>query len=252
MIPAYACSIAPSTFEENVRDASFAGVVEAISVGDGFNRHPPVPPYVVTEVPPTPIASVTRERGLQLETPTVAAPPSPSKTPSPSFHPELIGQSAIAKVVEQARGTARAEVEIDAEARRVYERQLREREAGRTLSSCGLLGPPLYDVGARYLVVLNAYGGPHLYTARRLPIAGSDVLLGGGNGSVDMSEATYRRYFSGINAEVYTQDYGDGTSRRLATLKAERVPLVSMMAMLRAETRIAPPETGSAGLAANR
>jgi hypothetical protein len=61
-----------------------------------------------------------------------------------------------------------------------------------------------------------------------------------------LQEATYRRYFAGVPARI---------ENGIAIITADRVPLARVLdavTALRGGREIAPPETGSAGLAARR
>jgi hypothetical protein len=98
-------------------------------------------------------------------------------------------------------------------------------------------------------VVLNDYDQLDLWTVRRFTIVGDDVLLTGGY--LNFEESVYRRYLPGVAAEI--RDTGDGTGTRMANITASSVPLDQLLTMMRdARTDIRPPETGNAGLAANR
>ena len=243
--PATACSFVSYPFDDDVRRATFAGIIDTSSVGDGTLREPPLPtrtpePESVTSTPEPTTTSMPPEAAATVS----AAPPLASP-----HYTELVGQSAHAVVIEQIGGSAQTDIDIDLAARRNYERGIRQREAGYGLTSCSLIPAPLYETGTRYLVVLNDYDQSELWTVRRFEIVGSEVLLSGGY--LDFEESVYRRYFPGVAADI--RDTGDGSGRRMAYITASRMPLDQLLAMMRdVRIGIRPPETGNAGLAANR
>lgn len=247
---AVACSFAYIQLDVEVRNATFVGVVETTSVGDGLNRAVPLPRLTPPpEGSPTPTATKTEAPRFPVAVSTATATASPIATITPSFHEDLVGVGARASVIEQIGGESiGSDVVIDQLSRTNYEMALRRIEAGYPLTSCGLGVLPKYAPSMRYIVVLRDYGQGELFTIRHFAIEGTDALLAG---SLDVSEATYRRYLPGVAADI--RDLGDGTGRRSAFVTADRIPVTQLVAMLRGvRTGIAPPDTGNAGLAANR
>ena len=241
---AFACTPAFFTFDEHVQQAAFVGIVETTSVGDGVIREPRLPTSTpLPEDSPVPIETPTPTNSQAAESPV------PTTDPALWYAGELTGLSAHAVVLELIGGDAFAEIDIDMETRRSYERSIRLREASHGAPvGCGFV-PLTYEPAKRYVVVLERYVTPSLATVRRFPIVGSDVLFA--ENDLILSESAYRRYFPNVPADL--RDWGDNSGRRLATVAADRLPLSEFMAMLKAmRTAIAPPDTGSAGLAANR
>lgn len=254
---ALACSYVPTEFEDLIRNATFIGIIETTSVGDGINRQPTLaPPWTATVDVETPIPAAsetpTTRAFIRTATPVPSAPVATAAVPRPpAFYAELVGQGATASVIRQVAGDSRSSVEIDYETRRRYELDVRRREGMQGVNSCGLQRAPLYENMTRYLAVLQATDA--MYTIRRYPIDGDDVVIDQGYGQLAFFEPTYRRYFGGIAADI--QEYGDESGRRYATITAERVPLTRMLAAfrgIRGAPRVIPPETGTAGLAARR
>jgi hypothetical protein len=141
------------------------------------------------------------------------------------------------------------------------ERAMREIEAYRgppvIFSDCPLeWNTHRYVLGARYLVIYGTYGvaAVDVDYAVRYRVSGNDVLIQQYASSTPlwymesmaMGESLYRRYFAGVPASL---------EGGLAIIAAERVPLTNVLraiAEIRGDPSIAPPDTGSAGLAARR
>ena len=89
--------------------------------------------------------------------------------------------------------------------------------------------------------VVRVSGG--FVTNERVGVEGDDAVFGAGGFA--MTEAAYHRYFEGLPARI-EQGY--------ARLIVERMPLATLARAIRAarRTEIAPPDTGSAGLAGGR
>lgn len=239
---AEACSIGPDRFEMISRDASLIALVDVADVGGAANEQPPVPTVTPTATvapaeSPTPSATLTRsERRTPSATP---EDPTPTLSPTATAMPEdLTGYRATLDVRTVYAGEAAVRIAIDVEARAVYERGLRAREAG-YFSICGPFPPTRYITGARYLLAAYATAGQH-WTRMALRVEDGDVILGPGGG-MTIETATYKRYFAGLPIEANEPD---------VTLRVDRIPLdrfVRAMLGVRAAV-ITPPETGSAGL----
>jgi hypothetical protein len=242
--PAAACTGGVGPLEWLTSHAELIVLGEAIEVGDAVNR---APTATATQ---TPTATSTPSRGK-----TTAKTASPTSTPSP-FEPrpfDLTGIGMTLRVERAYVGGASGSIAIDANVRSAVERGLQDIEAGRMyISDCALDAfVPRFSVGVRYLLfIVNA---PEPYTAGVFIVDGQDVVLDdpalvrAGNDQLYLSPETYQRFFAGLPA-----------SSRYAgelTLMAGRVPLARVLraiAFLRGDPSIAPPETGSAGLASGR
>lgn len=232
--PALACSGSVDV-EQGAAYASVIVLADAIEVGDGVNRAP-------TPGPSSP--------------PRAAASPAAHPTPE---HFSLAGIGATLSIV-QAYTTdvdISQPLSVDQGQRTGIERELREREAGGGLyTTCGLGEFTFrFEQGVRYLVFARDFGnGSGLITISRLPIDGNDVVLVDPSapfGSSPLAYPTaslYHRFFEGVLAEV-------DDARGFAHISAERVPLSAVLravAYIRGDASIAPPDTGSAGLASGR
>lgn len=245
---AHACSAAPADFERDTQAAEFVALVDAVQVGGATNEQPrlPSPTPSPTYQPPitdTPPATATRTpRGVKTATPTETVPPTWTPVTAPT--PELLtGIGATLEIVTLYAGQATSPVAIDAYGRAAYARYLREREALFPFrSSCEGIHPEAYQVGARYVVFgLNVNGG--FTTQTRISVEGDDAVFG--SGGFAMTEGAYHRYFDWLPVTIE-----DGYAR----LTVERMPLATLARAISAVRRgvIAPPDTGSAGLASGR
>jgi hypothetical protein len=258
--PANACSIAPSTLEDHVGGESLIAIVEAVSVGAGVNMQPTVTPTATLPPLESSTPTETRVPGLHI-LPDTATPTSTPTVPSPiGAYPSLDGRGATLRVIEPIHGALPASFAADGTRRADYERYLREREAGSPyVSSCGPLVPPHYTAGGRYIVIIGAERDSSLATFQRWRIEGDSIVLrdpsaGEEQGYLGLREATYRRYFPGVDAQIsqYRTDE-QGRILNAAYITEPRVRLDAMLATLRALTSgtiITPPDTGSGGDAA--
>lgn len=232
--PALACS-GRVDVEQGAFDASVIVLADAIEVGDAINHAP-------TPGPPSP--------------PHAAA--SPAARPTPE-HFSLAGVGATLRIVQAY--TTGVDISqpffVDEQQRTNIERELREREAGGGLFSSCELGQftSRFEQGVRYLVFARDLGnGVGLIASSRLPIGGNDVVLVdplapfGSSPLAYVTATLYHRFFEGISADV-------DDARGFAHITAERVPLSAVLravAYIRGDLSIAPPDTGSAGLANGR
>jgi hypothetical protein len=237
--PALACSIGPEMLDERVAEAQFIGLVEAVGVGGPENRAPTVTPIASASATGTPSRTVVS---------TPVSPPWAQPTIPPNLDPfQLSGVGATLRVVEQYVGVARDALVVDDAGRANAER------AWRVIEANPLPPPPCepgigltrYDRGASYITLAADSPERGVHTVLALSVHGDEVDLSG----VMMHGDTYRRYFNGVPAEF--SERGD------AYLTAPRVPLATLRAAIIGmrgsdAPRIVPPETGSAGLAAER
>lgn len=244
--------------------SSIIVVGDAIVVGDDVNRAPTVTPTATFTASPSPTRTPIFARGTAEPTP--ASPPNGDGATFPigvSGTPEgfsLSGYGVTLRVVANYGGAhpelaGGAIVNVDAETRQGIERALREYEAGTGgISSCPIAAfVPKYTEGARYLVFAGHPDIPEAgwFTTYRVRVEGGDAVLGGPTipasdaVALYMTAAQYHRYFAGVAAEVEDEyDY--------AHITADRVPLTSVLryaaSINGSAVRIAPPDTGSAGL----
>ncbi len=242
--PAAACTGGVPPLEWLTSHGELIVLGEAIEVGDGLNR---APTATATQ---TPTVTSTPRRGTSSATPT-----SPAATPS-TFEPrpfDLTGIGMTLRVERVYVGQVGSTVPVDWTGRSWYEKTLRDEEAGKPYygGTCTLgMFQPRYRAGQRYL--LFAQGNQEWHASGSFAVDGDaivgDSLLGGANnGFVYMSPGTYEKFFRGVQSRSYLPDRVD--------LTAERIPLSLVMravAYLRGDASIAPPETGSAGLASGR
>ncbi len=243
---AMACTLGPDTFEMIARGAPLIALVDVADVGGAANEQPLMATFTPTATAapaesPTPFATLTRS---EQRTPS-ATPEDPTPTLSPtatSIPEDLTGYRAILDVRAVYAGEAGARITIDAEARAVYERGLRNREAGNFLSICGSFAPRgYYAASARYLLAAYVADGEH-WTRMALRVQDGDVILGPAGG-MTIETATYERYFAGLPIDAQTED-------DYVTVRIDRIPLdrfVRGMLGVRVAV-ITPPETGNAGL----
>jgi hypothetical protein len=145
-------------------------------------------------------------------------------------------------------------IEVDREARAGIERELLEYQAGTGgISSCPIAAfVPKYVAGIRYLVFAGRPDEPPfgLFTTYRARVEGTDVILNGPTIPFDeqatlyVTAEQYHRFFDGVEADFRSPDF--------VAITADRVPLTSVLryaaSINGSAVRIAPPETGSAGL----
>jgi hypothetical protein len=248
--PALACSLAPATFEEQVREASFIVVAEVVDVGGAANEQPPLPSATAT-ITMTPLPSSTPEftptrtpRNFDSPTPEDTELAEPSATPAPPE--DLTGYRAVLDPRVVYAGDSDANITVDALARRLYEEELRRREAliG-PISSCTASAPFRYEVGREYFVMgrIDERGA---HTAFVVPVQDNAVVFPEGSG-LYMERVTHRRYFSEFQlVEGSGDDVNVGV--RMGRMSLARFGSI----VLAIRSGILPPETGNAGLAAHR
>lgn len=242
--PALACT-GGSDLQFAAERARVVVLGDAIEVGDNINRAP--------TVTPTPLRTAT--------------PSSPPNAKLPTFPPyatpvdfSLVGYGVTLLVVHsyasdpQVPSRAGTLIGVDRETRANIERALREAEARVGASDCA---PDAFAFkfqhGARYLVFAGddqrEFG---LWVIWRMRVVGSDVVLSDppltsvDATSLSMTAEQYHRSFEGVDATL---------REGFAMITARRVPLASVLrliAYIRGDASIAPPDTGSAGLASGR
>lgn len=245
--------------------SSIIVVGDAIVVGDDVNRAPTLTPTATATVTPVPSPTSIFRPGIGRAATPVSPPPGggPTYPAGARGTPEgfsLSGYGVTLRVVANYGGahpelSGGAIVNVDAETRQGIERELREYEAGTGgISSCPIAAfVPKYTEGARYLVFAGHPDIPEAgwFTTYRVRVEGGDVVLGGATipasdaVALYMTAAQYHRYFAGVAAEV-EDEYDD------AHITADRVPLTSVLryaaSISGSAVKIAPPDTGSAGL----
>jgi hypothetical protein len=216
---------------------------DVLSAGDAVNRAPTVTPTVTS----TATATATGTR-----TPDAATPVSPPVAPPPTIDVgvDLTGIGAELQLVHSYAGAAPARVTIDTTTRVEVEREIRVFESG-SISDCAPdRFAARYVPGRRYLVFANEVTPGDNETLALFPIEGDNIVLHDPLlatsllGELYMTQGTYDRYFSTV--ERYDAGYG---------IAAPTVPLATVLraiAGLRGEPSVAPPDTGSGGMAALR
>jgi hypothetical protein len=253
--PAHACTGGVSPLEWLTQRADLIVLGEAVAVGDAVNRAPTLTPTSSpTQTPP-----VTPTRTARARTSTTPAPtPRPSSTPFTPTRFHLTGIGMTLAVERVYAGESGEMLDVDVDTRSALERALRNEEAGiRYYGGTCSLGAfvPRYRLGQRYLAFAERpEGWPEaLYAAGVFAVDGNDLWLddplleAGNNGFLHMLPETYNRFFAGVPAVTYGTDS--------VYLTADRVPfwrVLRAVAFLRGDPSIAPPDTGSAGLAASR
>ncbi len=253
--PAQACVGGVDPLEWLAQRADLIVLGEAVAVGDAVNHTAPATPTSTpTRTPP-----VTPTRTARATTSRTPAPtPRPSSTPFTPTRFDLTGVGMTLAIERVYAGEAGETLDVDAATRAALERTLRNEEAGIRYygGSCGLGAFTLrYRAGQHYLIFAeHPDGWPEaLHAAGVFAVDGNDLrlhdpLLGAGNnGFLHMSPATYDRFFAGAPAATYGTD--------TVYLTADSVPLwrvLRAVAFLRGDPSIAPPDTGSAGLAGSR
>ena len=242
-----ACLSPPSDFERDVKAAAFVALVEAIDVGGAANEQPRLAtptssPTYAPSATDAPVSTATRTpRGGKTATAT------PTLTQEAQFPPptpvSLAGLGATLQVVTLYAGDVSSPIAIDASGRQSFGKYLREQEALiPNNSSCAGGRPVTYAQGTRY-VVFGRGGGHDFATDMRLDVDGDEALISAGQ--IVVREGLYHRYFEGLSAQ-FQHGY--------ASLDPGRVPLETLggaVAGIRSSV-IAPPDTGSAGLASGR
>jgi hypothetical protein len=245
--PAFACTPGPPFGLESAATAETIAVVEVVEAGSSMNSAPTVTPTSALPVfPPSADVSTT-------------ATSSAVATATP-YTFDLSGYGATLRVVDVLVGGDVPEIiEAGREGRAFMEREVREREAYR--------GPPIifsdcpiewnahrWIAGARYLVFAGKAADGGTAATFRYRVEGDWLVLEQRPVEdplfhievLGLQEATYRRYFAGVPARI---------ENGIAIITADRVPLARVLdavTALRGGREIAPPETGSAGLAARR
>ncbi len=245
---AEACTGGVGPLEWLTENSDLIVLGRAVEVGDAANHAPPATPTASRTSTPT--ATTGRSPG----TPITSSSPTPIAT-MPVIVPsvDLAGIGMTLAVERAYVGGASANIAIDANVRSGIERELRDIEAGiLRITDCRLDAfVARYHVGLRYLLFVA--GEPDQYVAGVFIVDGQDVVLDdpelsrAATDRLYMSLDTYQRFFSGVpTASRYAGE---------VTLATDRVPLFRVLravAFLRGDPSIAPPETGSAGLASGR
>ena len=237
--PALACTGAGyGSIETLATGAQFIVVADAVSVGDNINRAPLNTPMFT---PPT-----TPTAAPRTSSPT---PPSPPHSPSSGYTPEpfdLTGFGATLAVVQSYSSEAPRQLEVDKISRREVELAVREREAGALTDCAPDHFAHHYSRGSRYLVFAAEHPELGLHTIVRYEISGTDLILwGGGAAGLTMTASTYAHFFAGVPFEGFAGSI-------IGQITGDRLPLATVLravAFLRGDASIAPPDTGSAGLA---
>jgi hypothetical protein len=172
----------------------------------------------------------------------------------------LAGYGVTLQVVRNFGGAQRdlapagGTIDVDRETREGIEHELRQYETGTGgISNCPIAAfIPKYVAGVRYVVFAGrpdeaAFG---LFTTYRARVEGTDVILNGPTIPFDeqatlyVTAEQYHRFFDGVEADFRSPDF--------VAITADRVPLTSVLryaaSINGSAVRIAPPETGSAGL----
>jgi hypothetical protein len=206
-------------------------------------------------------AELVGDAANRQPTPGPASPPRATSAPPAQKYAgfDLAGVGATLRVVRAYTPgvDVGAPLVIDAGVRSSIERELRAREAGGGLATSCALGQFTFkfEQGRRYLVFGRYFkDGSGLLTVSRLLVDGDDVVLSdplaafGTSPASSITATLYHRFFEGVPAEV-------DDARGFAGFTGERIPLTSVLravAFLRGDPAIAPPDTGSAGLASGR
>lgn len=243
-------------------DALF--VADVLDVGGPENEAPtitpsPAPPTNTPTATATPGASRTARANSGA---TVIAPSeTPEQRPQRSLGVDLQGRRATLALVRQYAGDSPSRLVIDAQYRRLTEEFIRAAEGTGRTPPCGIGGPPPYIPGAQYLVLTQTVEHPvsatDIRTWFRWRIDGDDVILGDASfpeserSYLSVNPANYARYFPGVEGQIGEDGTEGGT---LVFIQSPRVPLASLVTAIlgvrAGPSRITPPETGSAGLAA--
>ena len=253
--PVQACTGGGSGLEDAAVRARYIVLGDAVEVGDAMNRAPTIAPTA------TPTITATVRAGTPVPTP--PSPPQGDYPPFPAYStPEGFTLAGFGVTIGVVRGYVGARSEpqgllyVDQEVRASIEREIREFETGRGISDCELGRFTFkFEQGARYLVfATDEEPGYGLVALFRLRVVGNDVLLNEplaapyGSAGLYVSPRTYQRFFAGVAAEV-------GGEITIVRITAERLPLAAVLravAYIRGDPSIAPPDTGSAGLASGR
>ena len=241
-----ACSIAIAPFDYTAREATLVLIVHVDSVGGPENTAPTLTPTVTP--PPFGTPTAIPRRSVTIFRPTATHTPTPGYTPPPL--PSLQGRGANVTVLRVLDGSAPPAFALDTAERERYQQDLRREEAG-VRTPCPPFAPAYFEAGSDYLL-LARQNEEGIRTARRFLIAGDNVVMndpgaGEHRQTLYVTGDTYRTFLSAYPAEVV----GAGVNES-ATITAPRVALADMLAMIdgiRTGTTIAPPNTGSAGLA---
>jgi hypothetical protein len=237
-------------------------VGEAVAVGDEVNRAPTLTPTSTPTIPPTSTPTPIFPLSTMAET-QAASPASPPAQGVPRTPPgfSLQGYGVVIHAEHIYGGSAdildeRGNVEIDSDVRASIERDLRQLESGRGLIGTCSVGAfvPKFDLGERYLIIADDFGDPNirLQAGYRLRLDGDYAILNdpsyarfGNQFPIELTAEQYHRRFEGTSADVRDD-------ANWAEITADRVPLSSVLQLaseVAGRALIAPPETGSAGLA---
>lgn len=245
--PAAACTGGSGLIEEFAKSEVIA-IGDAVRIGDNVNRAPALTPTASATATTTPSAVATTSSASSA-TPSATIPPLPTEPPL-----DFTGIGATLSVVRQISGAPASTVEVDAGSRAVVERAVRDIEARQVITDCA---PdrfvPHFALGQRYLVFAYRDETGQLTTRQLYPVEGDTLLLQdaalirAGLSGLAMLPGTYRAFFADQPADV---------GRDIALLRGDRVPLSEMIRAVQAlrvgGVSIGPPDTGSAGLAAQR
>lgn len=252
---ALACTGGGSGLEDAARRARIIVLGDAVDVGDAVNRAPAVAPTS------TPTGTPTLHAGTPAATP--PSPPMATGQPFPRYAtPDgftLAGFGVTLRVINaytSALPRPQSLLQVDDELRASIEREIRQLETGRGLTDCELGRFSFkFEQDIRYLVfATDDEPGFGLLTIFRLRVVGNEVFVSDPLATtydptgLYVSAAIYHRFFEGVAAEV-------GGENDIARITADRVPLSAVLravAYLRHDASIAPPDTGSAGLASGR
>lgn len=240
---AQACTGGVSSLEWFAPRSEILILGEALEVGSGVNAAPTL--TATATAPP-----VTHTATPIFETP---VPPVPTYGPV-TF--DLTDIGVTIRIVADYSGIGTSLLLLDRESRASIERKLRELESGHGyVDTCGIGAfVPRYTTGARYLIFAEPHTGNAFHSSAVFRVDADrvvfndDGLTRANNGFLYMERATYDRFFRGA---VDGEELTDGT----VYITTGSVPLNSLLRAvthIRGDPSIAPPETGSAGLAANR
>ena len=240
---AIACSggIGPLEFETEGLESIV--VADAMNVG-GENTAPTLTPQEVEDV-------------LAAQYPRGTWTPIPNATATP-VRPQidLTGIGATFSLVRLVFGITPSQMTLTIERDRI-ERTARIMDAGGigSPSTCSFLGfVPRYVEGRRYLLFIKHIPNERAYISAEFPVEGDELINGdrlltqANTGFLYMSPATYARYFDGVPTSMSNVEYVYLADGGVALDTIEK----AVLGFLGMEARIAPPDTGSAGLASGR
>jgi hypothetical protein len=233
---AQACTGGLWDFQSASAEAQLIFIGDVIEAGDGVNREPTL----------TPVPTATRSPYSTPVSP-------PVSRPTFDIQVDLNGIGELFDVQREIVGHPGAPFALDGEIRRGIEREIRYINATGGFSDCEIdRGTFRYIPGARYLVFAGQPPGVEFtLTLQRLHVVGADVVFdepGSSYAPFVVSRELYDAAFRGIAS----QPYGESP---VLEITADRVPLTTVLravAYIRGDPSIAPPDTGSAGLASGR